>query len=357
MNPRFLLLDVNKRCNYKCLHCDYWKGESGPSETVDSAPIEIQNITNLESQCHNFNSLRREISMEERKNVIREFRSLNPKGRVILCGGEGTLDAYDYFGLTRYCRDLGMPCLSVTNGSTILNGKDARKMLIDGPSEITVSLDSPDEATHDFMRGVKGSYKKVLETVTLLVNERKNLGVKNRIYVMGLIGEHDYRKLDEFYDLALNTLEADKLKLNFLQPTFGCCKSWGDPYGNGFFKDYCIKDPHECLWMLNAMNDKYKLNYNPGWLSSVSIYLKSVSYGKNETYEHICNSYERNVVVNVYGNMRLCYSKKFPYAPWRRMGDMKTFWNSAESLREEMKKCNDLCGISHSVRREPCTRR
>ena len=38
---------------------------------------------------------------------------------------------------------------------------------------------------------------------------------------MGLIFDENWRDLEAFYDFVLNDIGADKLKLNFLQPSFG----------------------------------------------------------------------------------------------------------------------------------------
>jgi len=39
----------------------------------------------------------------------------------------------------------------------------------------------------------------------------------------------------------------------------------------------------------------------------------------------------------------------------RNPGDLVRFWHRAEPIRNAMRKCNQYCGISHSVRRENAT--
>ena len=41
--------------------------------------------------------------------------------------------------------------------------------------------------------------------------------------------------------------------------------------------------------------------------------------------------------------------------PLREYGDLRKFWNAAEPIRGAMRRCNQYCGISHSVRRETST--
>ena len=72
---------------------------------------------------------------------------------------------------------------------------------------------------------------------------------------------------------------------------------------------------------------------------------------KMRTTEHICNTYERNIMVDSYGKARLCFSDAFPGLKLERKGDLKRFWENAGAIRREMAFCNRPCGISHSVRR------
>jgi hypothetical protein len=73
------------------------------------------------------------------------------------------------------------------------------------------------------------------------------------------------------------------------------------------------------------------------------------------TLDHICNSYERNIMVDHYGMARLCFSPRFPGQQLDKPGDLTRFWHNADSIRARMRDCNAYCGISHSVRRENAT--
>ena len=75
------------------------------------------------------------------------------------------------------------------------------------------------------------------------------------------------------------------------------------------------------------------------------------------TREHICNTYERNIMMDRYGMVRLCFSTGFPGIQLLGRGDLKKFWEGWDKVRAQMRKCNKPCGISHSVRRESATLR
>jgi len=334
--PRFLFLATNQRghCNLHCGHCNFWQDK-----------VKVP-----------------ELSIERRNEIIEEFAELaEPGAAVVTCGGESLIDGNEYFSVTRKCRKVGLRCLSVFNGSFV--EQCASRLIVEGPSEILVSLDSPFQSVHDGLRGK--SFEAAVTGIRRLLEVRKGSSKWShaprwvpKIYVMAIVSERNYRDLDDFYDLVLNELGADKLKLNFLQPTFG----GGSP--DDFFSENVIKSVGGLLGVLRRCDEKYKLRLNPKWIDAVAMYHRSVAENDNAiegwshqkgTREHICNSYERNIMVDLGGLARLCYYPSFSSQQLSSPGDLKNFWEGAH--RGQMKTCNRYCGISHSVRRESATRR
>lgn len=329
-----MFLEVNKRCNLKCQHCDFWQRDDDDKANY--------------------------ISVARRTELIAEFAELNPTGNVVICGGEPMLDLEDYFALAGACRSTGVRALSVVNGTRIRDAALAERMIREGPHEISISLNSPDPAQHDETRGVKGAFAKAVKALRLLVEARRRLGNDTtRIYVMGLVFGSNHRSIDAFYDLVLNDIGADKLKLNFLQPSFGQAGET-DP----FFAAQGSVDPDELVATLRRCDEKYRLGFNPLWVEQVGMYFRSLNAAQDRergwgsqaaTQEHICNSYDRNIMVNHYGMARLCFSTAFPGASVTAPGDLTRFWMTSEKIRADMRRCNAFCGISHSVRRESST--
>jgi MoaA/NifB/PqqE/SkfB family radical SAM enzyme len=331
--PRFLFLSINKRCNLKCVHCSFWHDD--------------------DSDRANY------LDRDGRRRVLSEFASMNPQGAIVICGGESMLDLDDYFDVCGHARSLGLTCLSVVNGTRIRTPAMAERMILEGPREISISLNSHDRALHDLTRGVAGAFDKAVNALRLLVEARRRLGVTTtKIYVMGLIFDENYRDLEAFYDFVLNDIGADKLKLNFIQPSFG----WNEV--DHFLADHHRVDTDELAAIIRRCDARFGLGINPLWLDHVKMYLDSLR-GKSDlengwgsaarTRDHICNTYERNVMVDHYGLARLCFSDGFRGEPLREYGDLRRFWTGAGDVRQEMRSCNRLCGISHSVRRISCT--
>ncbi len=333
--PKFLFLHVNKRCNLACLHCAYWKDDDRDRKKY--------------------------MPWDRKREVIREFAEMSPGGAVVICGGESMLDPDEYFAIAGECARAGLRCLSVINGTQVADEAMAERMALEGPSEVTVSLDSHIEGEHDRMRGAEGSFRMAVNALRLLVQARARHPARGvRLYVMALVHEGNYRQLDAFYDFALNDIGADKLKLNLLQPTFGLRGRADD-----FFARYHVRDPEALAAVIRACDAKYRLGLNPTWLEHVQMYFRSIVRnrdarqgwrGRAGTEEHICNTYERNIMVDLYGTARLCFAPDFPGMSLALNGDLRRFWyQEAQPIRERMRACNRYCAISHSVRRENAT--
>ena len=163
------------------------------------------------------------------------------------------------------------------------------------------------------------------------------------------------RDLELFYDFVLNDIGADRLKLNSLQPSF----AQHDPT-DAFFRDHSKLDPDELCDIIRRCDKRFDLGLNPVWIEQVRMYWRSLARARDlelgwaskvKTTEHICNTYERNIMVDSYGHARLCFSDAFSGLKLERKGDLKRFWEGAGAVRRQMAFCNRPCGISHSVRR------
>lgn len=277
---------------------------------------------------------------------------------VVTCGGEPMLDIEPYFDLMRACREAGLGCLSVINGTQV-TPENASFMLTDGPSEITVSFDHWQATEHDRLRGTPGSHAQAVRAIELLLRARAETGCNEiPIHIMTILSEDTWPTLDRFYEFAFSLgaswgLVIDKLKLNVMQPTF---------QGRGkdsYFDGARVSNVAECMAMIRACDIVHNLKRNPVWMRDVEMYLNSVNacqtrligWGNDGTTEAICNSYERNIMVDLYGRARLCFSNSYPAVQLNVSGDLKRFWyESSLPIRQAMLGCKQFCGISHSVR-------
>ena len=335
--PEFLFLTINEVCNLRCRHCEYWRTRQPSLDT---------------------------ISLDRQEEILAEFAELSPGNKVVICGGEPTLDVGTYFRICSASRKLGLRTLSVVNGTTIASLAGALRMNTFGPDEVSVSLDGPTAEIHDQMRGRRGAFAQATNALQLLLDARLISGSRTKIYAMGLLTRTTSALLDEFYDLVLRQIGADKLKLNALQPSFLHTRIGQSRDSDDLFAAESQVDADALEASLARCDEKYGLGFNPHWQRQVTGYFRNLR-GRSDlalgwrggftTDEHICNSPERNIMVDLNGCASLCFSTAFPRTQLQQPGDLRRFWEENAALRTQMAKCCALCGISHSVRREHST--
>jgi len=319
-------MELTRRCNLACEHCEFHKS-----------------------------SRDLELSSRQMMSILDGFAQMGGK-TVVTCGGESTLTGEMFWLLHRHSRELGLQTFTVTNGTRVTEmNKD--RWLISGPSEITLSLDSHDPALHDEWRG-KPNWHVVVAALTRLLKRRAEMGRENpRIYAMTIVAERSYRDLPKLFDFVLGELKADKLKLNIAQPTFGFLRK------DDWFAANAPNDPDNLIRVIERCDEKWGINRNPRWLEDVHMYCSNIQRDSSAirgrhhigvTDRNICNSGDRNIWVSYKGTAALCPSAVFPGKKVKSGADVQAMWDGA-THRQEMRECRNLCGISHSVRREPST--
>jgi radical SAM protein with 4Fe4S-binding SPASM domain len=136
---RFARFHLTKACQLQCIHC-----------YADSSPYEDRTG---------------ELPTERWRQVLDEFAA-NGGERVLFTGGEALLHR-GCPELMRRARDNGLHVTLFTNGLWVPRFADEIRETVD---VVQVSLDGPDAATNDPIRG-KGTYQRILRAIDLLVDQ------------------------------------------------------------------------------------------------------------------------------------------------------------------------------------------
>lgn len=140
--PVYAVWEITLRCDLACNHCGSRAGRARPDE----------------------------LSTEECLDLIRQMAELGVK-EVSLIGGEAYLRD-DWTTIARAVRDNGMMC-GITTGGRGITPERAKEAFDAGVQQISVSVDGH-EATHDALRGVKGSHASAIAALRNL----KAAGIK-----------------------------------------------------------------------------------------------------------------------------------------------------------------------------------
>jgi len=128
--------ELTLRCNLRCSHCGSSAGKARPNELTTEEALQLcEDLAELKTQ------------------------------EVCLMGGEPFLRK-DWHIIGKKIRDLGMKLMVISNGYNI--NKDIISKLVElEPHAVSTSLDGSTAEIHDGIRGVNGSFNKVMEYISL----------------------------------------------------------------------------------------------------------------------------------------------------------------------------------------------
>ena len=135
LNGSIVIWNFTNRCNLNCLHC-YSKSGLDATDTLTFEKI-VETLPKLKEAGVKF---------------------------IIFSGGE-PLTRKDIYDIADECKKLGIITYLSTNGLYI--GKNNAQKILDTFNYIGISIDG-DEQSHDYFRGLKGSFRESLKAVELL---------------------------------------------------------------------------------------------------------------------------------------------------------------------------------------------
>lgn len=191
-NPLTLFFVINGTCNLRCRMCD-----------VGQQKRDSMFFRNLKGDAaQNF-------PFERFKSLIDEVRLYRPY--IGITTTEPLLYP-DIFSAVEHANSRKLQVNITTNGTLIERHID--DILKCGLHRISVSIDGP-EHIHDDMRGVKGTYRRVLRGIELLKEEKKRRGLTlPHVFVSSFICDSNYAHMVEMIEnLPHDVIERINIKL------------------------------------------------------------------------------------------------------------------------------------------------
>jgi radical SAM protein with 4Fe4S-binding SPASM domain len=160
--PQYAVWEVTLRCDLACRHCSSRAGRARPDE----------------------------LTTAEALDLVEQLADLGVL-EVTLIGGEAYLRD-DWLDIIRAIRRRGMECTVVTGGRGFTRDR-ARAARDAGVMSVSVSIDG-EEATHDALRGVRGSHAAALAAMSHLAGEGVQVSANSQI------GRRNRRELPRIFD-------------------------------------------------------------------------------------------------------------------------------------------------------------
>ncbi|MFH1519718.1 MAG: radical SAM protein [Candidatus Omnitrophota bacterium] len=130
-------MKLTRRCNLKCLQCEVWKTKPRP-----------------------------ELSTEQWKRIILDVKKYIGPYFIRFYGGE-PFCRKDLLELLEFCDINGLPAFITTNG-TCIDRSVAQKLAQFNVLSVNISLDGHKPEIHDRLRGMPGTYKRVIQAIEFL---------------------------------------------------------------------------------------------------------------------------------------------------------------------------------------------
>jgi MoaA/NifB/PqqE/SkfB family radical SAM enzyme len=135
--PNLVNIILTRKCNLRCLQCDFWKLVKDNGLSTDSW-----------------------------KKIILDLRGYIGPFFLRFYGGE-PFCRDDFLELINFCYKNGVAVLITTNG-TLIDKKASVELAKNKVFLINISLDGFKAETHDRLRGVQGTYGKVMQAIEYL---------------------------------------------------------------------------------------------------------------------------------------------------------------------------------------------
>ncbi len=323
-NPKTIFIEISTECNFKCKYCHMWMTKENEGS----------------------------LTTDEKLNLIQEFQTLNPAGEVVLTGGETMMKYEEFFKLSKRCLELNLVCSANTNASFI-NNENFEKVLREGPKYLVISLDSSIENIHDYSRGVKGSFNHIISVVENLVRLKKEIGSTTEIITNSVLFEDNIYLIEDFISF-IESMNIDGAIFQMLSRTF-----YKKTEQDHFFEKHFFKNKSKAINQIQTVIDL--LDKHPIVRTKKQDFEWMQLYIENPDFigEQVCGSHEKNIMINSYGEIQLCFNMK-KINGGNSLGNIRDFnsslneiWLSqdANNIRKVMENCRLNCGMLNCHRK------
>ena len=310
--PKTCLLTVSNTCHLKCKMCDLWRKKTAPEE----------------------------LSIDEYKKFVADLQAFEgPPIELHLIGGE-TFIKDGIFDLISYARQGGSRVVVTTSAYSITEAV-AQQIAASDLSMINFSLESLHAETHDFLRGVSGTYIKLLRAIEYVSSAAPNIemaintiilkqNLDDVIPLVEWVSAHP--RLSQIYFMAVMRPFGSDLDL-YWQETERAKLLWPDNY-------------EKTEAVLNNLIDMKragsKIGNSIGQLNVFKSYFKDP---RNFIKRTGCTIAHHALNINALGDAYLCFFME-------KLGNIRdsspqALWvsNTAAVVREKIKVCRQNCEL------------
>lgn len=312
MKPGFCCFGITDKCMLRCKMCYKWQ-----DDIYVKNPFEAP-------------------SLEQWKGCVDDLARMVDFPFELDIGGGEALMFKGVLDVVRHSVDRGFNTSIASNGY-LVDEDMARRIADSGLKAISLSLDSLKETTHDYLRGVEGVYRRVMDAIGYLKKYCQGIYI-NLCCVFYEMNQEEVVELVEWAnrDSRIGTI-------NFMAAMQPNNTPPEDNWWQGRYNSIWPKDPERTAAIIDRIIDLKKKGYKIGNPTSQLMAFQSYYRDPNKFVKSKQCNLDRCVLVSSVGDIYLCYE-------FEKLGNIKNdrlidVWYSpkAEKVRSDIAKCTKNC--------------
>jgi radical SAM protein len=166
-SPMLVIWEVTQACDLACVHC---RASAQPERHA------------------------KELSTEQGYRLLDEIRRFG-EPLMVFTGGD-PLKRPDLYELARYAVKIGLRTNVTPSATPLLTPEAIEKFKEAGVSRMAISLDGPDAESHDYFRGIPGTFDRAM----FALRYARDIGLDTQLQTT--VTRHNMHRLQEFADIA-----------------------------------------------------------------------------------------------------------------------------------------------------------
>lgn len=259
------------------------------------------------------------------------------------CRGELFLKKDDLYAIAEHCRHEDVYTTANSNG-TLIKPWDVDRLPSSGLNCIVLSVDSDQPDVHNRIRGVEGTFDRVVSVIEDLVTARDNCREDFTVLTSTILGAHNLDRVEQMVDFFEN-LGVDTTLFQPIQPTFASdkCKNWWRDHE--LFPENMNRVGTAVETFIELKRQDRKIFQTEQQFRDIGHYFRH----PNELRPGQCVSMNQHMMIDLFGDVRLCFNADRlglePVGNVQERG-LRAIWDDAktEQVRRQMRTCRDGCG-------------
>lgn len=275
------------------------------------------------------------LDLEQAKKIIDRLSDWLGHFNLTFAGGEPFFNQ-DFINIIKYAKTKNI-VTSTNSNAFIITPVLAKKIAQSGLDKIFFSLDGL-STEHDYVRGKKNSYQRVLNAIAYLQTEEK----RPQIYLNTVISQNNLHQLKSLLKLAKKQQVAG-INFQVLMPNFA------SPYQANWFENNPLWPKNKTQIKKNIQELKsLKKSYGSFILNSTSDieHFGQFLLDPQQYQDHqACFVGLNNIMVDTSGKIRLCY--EMPAIANIFKDRAEDFWQGKKAIqvREKIAHCQRPCKL------------